>query len=96
MMAAPAGSKGAEGPKSTTNPVFFDRLFQVMVVPLFTQKGALDFAPGISGVTAAESAVLFTSIVQGAVADPHVFLAVHMLSGFGSEQIYLLRSSEAE
>jgi len=95
MIAAPAGSKGAEGPKSTTNPVFLDMLFHVMVVPVFTQKGIFDFAPGISGVTAADSAVLLMSTVQGAVADPQVFLAVHMLSGFGSEQRYLLCSSEA-
>jgi len=69
-------------------------LFQIMVVPVFTQKGVFDFAPGISGVTAADSAVLLMSTVQGAVADPQVFFGVHMLSGFGSEQTFLLCSSE--
>ena len=89
-MIAPAGSKGDAGPTSTTKPLSFSVLFHVTVVPTFTQKGELPFAFGMLGVLEAESAVRFTSTVQGVEADPHVVAAVHSCAGVGSEQAYLL------
>jgi hypothetical protein len=62
----------------------------VTVVPTFTQKSEFPFAFGMPGVEDAESAVRFTSTVQGEEADPHVLLAVHSCAGFASEQAYLL------
>jgi hypothetical protein len=88
-MIAPPDSKGEEGPKSTKNPVSFAWLFQVTVVPLFTQNGELDLILGILGVIEAEAAVRFMSTVQGAEDDPHVLVALHMLCGSASEQEYL-------
>jgi hypothetical protein len=90
-----AGAKGGEGPKSTRKPVSFDELFHVMVVPLFTQKGAFDLAFGMPGVTEVEAAVRFRSIVQGAEADPQVFAELQMAAGSGSVQRYLLLSDWA-
>jgi hypothetical protein len=81
-------SNGEVGPKSKTKPVFLDELFHVTVVPTFTQKGLLDLAFGISGVTEAACAVRLTSTVQGVEADPHVVAALHIVSGFGSKQTY--------
>jgi len=49
-----AGSNGEEGPKSTTKPVFLDVLFQVIVVPTFTQKSAFALDFGMLGMAAAE------------------------------------------
>ena len=83
-------SKGEEGPKSKTNPVFLDWLFQVTVVPTVTQKGLFDLAPGIPGVTEAAFAVRLMSTVQGAEADPHVVAALHIVSGLVSKQTYFL------
>jgi hypothetical protein len=79
---------GVSGPKSTTNPVFLDALRQVTVVPAFTQKGSFDFASGIAGVADAEEAVRLISTVHGVEVDPHVFFAVQIVSGCGSEQRY--------
>ena len=89
-MMAPAGSNGDAGPTSTTKPLSFSVLFHVTVVPTFTQKGELPFAFGMLGVLEAESAVRFTSTVQGVEADPHVVAAVHRCAAVGSEQAYLL------
>jgi hypothetical protein len=88
-MIAPPDSKGEEGPKSTKNPVSFALLFQVTLVPLFTQNGELDLILGILGVIEAEAAVRFISIVQGFEIDPHVLAGLHMLCGSASEQEYL-------
>ena len=52
-MIASSVPKGDGEPKSTTNPVFFCVLFQLIVVPLFTQNVLFPFAPGISGVAEA-------------------------------------------
>ena len=83
-------SKGEEGPKSKTNPVFLDWLFQLTVVPTFTQNGAFDLAPGIPGVTEAAVAVRLISTAQGSEADPHVVAVLHIVSGFVSKQTYFL------
>ena len=88
-MIAPPESKGEDGPKSTKNPVSFAWLFQVTVVPLFTQNGELDLILGILGMTEAEAAVRFMSTEHGVEDDPHVFEALHMLCGSASEQEYL-------
>lgn len=87
---APAGSNGEAGPTSTTKPLSFSVLFHVTVVPTFTQKRELPFAFGMLGVLDAESAVRFTSTVQGVEADPHVVAAVHSCAGVGSEQAYFV------
>jgi hypothetical protein len=89
-MMAPAGSKGDAGPTSTTKPLSLPVLFQVTVVPTFTQKSELPFAFAMLGVADAESAVFFTSTLQGLEADPHVFAPVHSCAGFASAQAYLL------
>ncbi|HEY6369414.1 MAG TPA: hypothetical protein VIX37_02455 [Candidatus Sulfotelmatobacter sp.] len=59
-------------------------------MPTFTQKNELPWAFGMLGVEEAESDVRFTSTAQGLEADPHVFAAVHICAGFGSEHAYLL------
>jgi hypothetical protein len=89
-MMAPAGSNGDAGPTSTTKPLSLPVLFQVTVVPTFTQKSELPFAFAMLGVADAESAVFFTSTLQGLEADPHVFAPVHSCAGFASAQAYLL------
>jgi len=89
-MIAPAGSNGDAGPTSTTKPLSLPVLFHVTVVPTFTQKRELPFAFGMLGVDDAESAVRFTSTVQGLEADPHVLAVVQSCAGLGSEQAYLL------
>src|SRR6516165_11420329 len=83
---------GEEEPKSRTKPTFLDSLLKVTLVPTFTQKGALSLAPGILGVTEAALAVRLMSTVQGAEADPHVVLELHIPCGLDSEQRYLLLS----
>src|SRR5271167_428376 len=80
---AASDPKGEAGPKSTTKPVFLDELCQVTVVPTFTQKGVFALAFGMLGVEEAESAFRLTSTEQGAEADPHVLLGLHICSGFG-------------
>ena len=89
-MMAPAGSKGDEGPTSTTKPLSFSELIHFTVVPVLTQKREFPFAFGMLGVEDAESAVRLTSTVQGLEGDPHVLAAVHSCAGFGSKQAYLL------
>ena len=83
-----ASEKGEDRPKSKTKPVFFDPLFQLTAVPAVTQKGAFPFAFGVLGVAEASEAVRLISTVHGVEADPHVFSAVHMDCGLGSEQRY--------
>jgi hypothetical protein len=73
-----------------TKPMFLPVLFQVTVVPVFTQKSALLLAFGMLGVLDAAYDVRFTSTEQGVEPDPHVLLALHSCSGFASEQAYLL------
>jgi hypothetical protein len=58
------------------------------VVPAFTQKGAFPFPFGMLGVAEASEAVRLISTVHGVEAEPHVFSAVHMDCGLGSEQRY--------
>src|SRR5579863_7011783 len=91
-MIVPSGtSKGEEGPKSRTKPVFLDALCQVTVVPTFTQKDMFSFAFGMSGVADAELPPLrFTPTEQALVGEPQVVPALHMLPEFDSEQTYLL------
>jgi hypothetical protein len=90
-MIAPGVSNGGEGPKSRTKPVFLDELCHLTVVPIFTQKGTFGLAFVILGVAEAELPPRrLMSTVQGTELDPHVFSALHMLSGCGSEQIYFL------
>ena len=79
---------GEFGPKSKTNPVFLDSLFQLSFVPAATQKGWFPFALGMLGVADASDAVRLTSTVHGVEAEPHVFAAVHMAWGSGSEHRY--------
>jgi len=71
-------------------PIFLLVLFQVTVVPAFTQKNALLLAFGMLGVEEAPLAVRFTSTSQGVEADPHVLLALQSCAGFASVQAYLL------
>jgi hypothetical protein len=89
-MMAPGGSNGDAGPTSTTKPLSLPVLFHVTVVPTFTQKSELHFAFGMLGVADADSAVRFTSTLQGLEADPHVLAPVHSCAGFTSPQAYLL------
>jgi hypothetical protein len=64
-----------------------DELCHLTVVPARTQTSAFPLALGIFGVVEAELPPLrFTSITHGADSDPQVLLAVHIDSGFGSEQ----------
>ena len=84
-IAEPGGSKGEVVPKSITNPVSFDKLCHVTLVPAFTQKGALALGLAILATAAAESDARLTSTVQGVGTDPHVVLSLHMLSGWGAE-----------
>src|SRR5258705_4391166 len=83
--------KGESGPKSTTNPVFFEELSHVTVVPAFTQKGRFAFAFGILGVAEASDPLRLIFTVQGAELDPQTFSAVQIFSGCGSEQRYWSR-----
>lgn len=89
-MIAPDGSNGDAGPTSTTKPLSFSALIHVTVVPVFTQKSELAFAPGMPGVEVAESEVRFTSTVHGLEADPQVLAVVQSCAGFTSVQAYLL------
>jgi hypothetical protein len=89
-MMAPAGSNGDVGPTSTTKPLSLPVLFHLTVVPTLTQKSELPLAFGMLGVEDAESAVRFTSTLQGLEEDPHVLALEHICAGFGSEQAYLL------
>jgi hypothetical protein len=86
-MAAPE-SNGEEEPKSRTNPVFFDVLLKVIVVPTFTQKGVLDLASAMLGVAEAEvpPPLRLMSTSHGVVGEPQVFAAVQILAGFAAEQ----------
>jgi hypothetical protein len=52
-------------------------LIHVTVVPTLTQNRELPLAFGMLGVEDAESAVRFTSTMQGLDADPQVFAVVH-------------------
>ena len=84
---------GEEEPKSRTKPTFLDSLLKLTFVPTFMQNGAFSLAPGILGVREAALAVRLMSTTQGAEADPHVVLALHIPCGFDSaEQRYLLLS----
>jgi hypothetical protein len=65
-------------------------VFQVTVVPTFTQNAALLLALGMLGVIDAPSDVRFTFTEQGEEVDPHRFSALHSCSGFGSEQADLM------
>jgi hypothetical protein len=94
-MMAPAGSNGDAGPTSTTKPLSLPLLFHLIVVPTFTQKSELPLAFGMLGVEDAESAVRFTSTLQGLEEDPHVLALEHSCAGFGSEQTYLLSFDSA-
>jgi len=87
---APAGSNGDAGPTSTTKPLSLPVLFHVTVVPTFTQKSELPLALDMLAVEEAESAVRFTSTLQGLEGDPHVLALEHSCAGFGSKQAYLL------
>jgi hypothetical protein len=72
MIAVPE-SNGDELPKSRTNPVSFDVLLNVTVVPTFTQNGALSLASGILALAEAKeppTRVMLTS--QADVAEPHL------------------------
>lgn len=89
-MMAPPGSNGDVGPMSTTNPMSLPVLFQVVVVPIATQKSALLLALGALGVEDAPLAVRLTSTTQGVESDPQVFAALQNCAGFGSEHACLL------
>src|SRR5271154_3404969 len=89
-MMAPDGSNGDVVPASTTKPMFLLVLFQVTVVPAFTQKNALPFGVWMLAVEDAPLAVRFMSTSQGVEADPHVLLALQSCAGLASEQAYLL------
>jgi hypothetical protein len=84
-------SNGEEVPKSKTNPVSFEALLNVIVVPAFTQNGAFALAPGMFGVADAESPPLrLMSTSQGDAAEPHVFAVLQMLSGVDAEHTSFL------
>ena len=85
-----SGSNGESVPNETMNPLFLFELFQTTVVPDFTQNNWLVRVLGISAFTLAESEDLVMSIVHTAEADPQVFEALHMFSGFASSHMYLL------
>jgi hypothetical protein len=72
------------------NPVFLFEVIHRTVVPFLMQKNWLFFALGIPGLTLDELPALVMSMVQGALADPQVLAAVHMLAGSASSQAYLL------
>jgi hypothetical protein len=81
---APAGANGDAVPKSTTNPMSFPVLFHSTVVPAFTQKRELLFAPGMSGVDEAALEVRFTSTPQEVDVEPQVLAALHNCAAFAS------------
>jgi hypothetical protein len=70
--------------------VFLLEVIQTTDVPALMQKNWLPFASGTPGLTEAPSPDFLTSIVHTADADPQVLAAVHLSSGFGSSQMYLL------
>jgi hypothetical protein len=89
-MAVPESS-GEEVPKSKTNPVSFEVLLKVIVVPALTQNGAFSLAPGIFGVAEAESPPLrLMSTSHAEAAEPHVFAALQMLPGVDVEHTSFL------
>jgi hypothetical protein len=63
-------------------------LFQVTLVPTFTQKEEFPFAPGMLGVAEAAWEVRLTSTEHGSEDDPHVVAAVQSAVGSGSRQAY--------
>jgi hypothetical protein len=71
-------------------PVFLLDVIHTTVVPDLMQKNLLFFGFGMLGLTVEPSPDFRTSIVQTAEPDPQVFAALHMSSGFGSSQMYLL------
>ena len=83
-MMVPEGSNGVAVPKSTTKPTFLLLLFHCTVVPTFTQKRALLFAPVMEGVAEAALAVRFTSTEHGAPPEPQVVASTHSSCGFAS------------
>jgi len=85
-----SGSNGESVPNATMNPVFFFELVQTTFVPTLTQNSWLFRALGILGLTLEELTDRVMSTVHGEDAEPHVFAALHMLSGCGSSQAYLL------
>ena len=84
------GSNGDCGPKSTTNPVFLLEDFHTTLVPDFTQNRAFFLGSVTLAVAEAELPSLLTLTVQGSEADQQVLAALHSVSGFASEQAYLL------
>src|SRR5215813_7681364 len=85
-----SGSKGESVPNETIKPVFLFEVIHTTWVPALMQKNWLFFALGTPGFTLEELPDLVMSTVQGAVADPQVLAALHMLSGWASSQTYLL------
>src|SRR5215472_18157723 len=85
-----SGSNGESVPNATMNPVFFFELVQTTFVPTLTQNSWLFRALGILGLTLEELTDRVMSTVHGEDAEPHVFAVLHMLSGCGSSQAYLL------
>jgi len=81
-------SKGEADPMSTMKPWCFVSLLQITVVPAFTQKVELPFAPGMLGVAEAAFAVRFTSTEHGSNVDPHVVAAVQAAVGSASVHAY--------
>jgi hypothetical protein len=91
-MIAESDSNGEELPKSRTNPVSFEVLLNVIVVPAFTQNAALPLAFGMFGVAEAESppSERLMSTSQGDVTEPQVFGPLQMLFGLAVEQTSFL------
>jgi len=85
-----SGSNGESVPNETMNPLFLFELFHTTVVPALTQNNRPFPASGMSAFTFAEVADLVMSIVHTDEAEPQVFEALHMLSGWSSSHMYLL------
>jgi hypothetical protein len=77
-MIVSGGSNGEEGPKSTINPVPFEDVWKVTVLPSFTQNREFPLALGKLGVAVA----LFMPSLLMSTEQPdagQVFAAVHRL-----------------
>ncbi len=77
-------------PNEIMKPVFLLDVIHTTEVPVLMQKNWLFFAFGMPGLTVELPPDLRTLIVQTEELDPQVFAALHMSSGFGSSQTYLL------
>src|ERR1700687_1362156 len=89
-MIGASGSHGRAAPNEIMKPVCLFDVIHTTEVPVLMQKNWLFFAFGTLGLTVEPSPDFWILIVQTDELDPQVFAELHMSSGFGSSQMYLL------